>query len=259
MKKVLLGLSAVLLIVSSVIGMDVTDKTPHQMKHSSSSPVLSKMPKVEIRQRSNSLPAGSVILPEMDSRKLKFKKITTPDVFDKYKGVPEVESVKERLSEIADLDMKDPRRLLTLAGGIIKDYDERETLFGIMEDDISYIDTIIELIYERLLELGIWDVHFMASQFYTPCVSVSQTCAHSMTYDSESVSRKILSIAGQYIEAINWLRNDLERTRTAPSPIFTSIIDEIRHAKLPTTHYISWAIERALSNTTAQTTLIISQ
>ncbi len=86
------------------------------MERSNSAPELGKTTKNVARPRSNSLPI--TILPEMKSGELQFKEIMYPKVLDKYQGVPEVEAIKEKLLEIADLGMKDLHKLLSLKSSL---------------------------------------------------------------------------------------------------------------------------------------------
>ena len=214
------------------------------MEKSESAPELREIQKIEIRPRSNSLPIA--IIPAMKSEELSFKEIEYPKILDKYQGMREVEIIKERLLEIAKLGMRDPRKLCRLVGQIIANYDERDSLFVVIGDDISYIDAMISVIYERLLELGVWDAHFIASEFYTPCVEVSKIHASSMSYKGKYLSERILSIIGQYIEAVEWVKKDFLRSRSPFSDTFRSIIQEVKQGELPTKNYISWAVRKAL-------------
>jgi hypothetical protein len=111
-----------------------------------------------------------------------------------------------------------------------------------MGDDVDYIDAIADCIYERLLEKGIWDAHFVVSRFYGPS---SQASEELLIYNGKVLSREELVSVGRYIEAVNWIKNGFETRRTC-SPSFKSLVETVKHTPLPTTHYISWAIAKVL-------------
>lgn len=235
-KKLIFGMA----VFSGIIGLMYEDA--NAMKKSSSVPELSTTSETTIRPRSNSLPAGTMLLPYMEDNGLCFEAVTTPAVFDKYQGMRPVEIVKHRLLEIAKLGMKNPERLFSLTRELIKNYSEREDLIDIMGDDVDYIDAIADCIYERLLEKGIWGAHFVISRFYSPS---SQNSVGSLVYNGKVLSREELISVGRYIEAVNWIKNDFETKRPC-SPSFKSVIETVKHTSLPTTHYISWAIAKVL-------------
>lgn len=212
------------------------------MRQSSSAPNLSIPHEVTVRPRSNSLPAGTILLPCMEENGLRFEAVITPAVLDKYQDVRPVEIVKQRLLEIAKLGMKDPKRLFSLTRELIKNYSEREDLIDIMGDDVDYIDAIADCIYERLLEIGIWEAHFVVSQFYSPS---SQVNMGSLVYKGKNLSREELRSVGWYIEAVNWIKNNFETKRNC-LPTFKTVIEAVKRTPLPTTHYISWAIAKVL-------------
>lgn len=212
------------------------------MKRPSSAPDLRIPHEVIIRPRSNSLPAGTVLLPCMEENGLCFDAVITPAVLDKYQDVRPVEIVKQRLLEIAKLGMKDPKKLFSLTRDIIKNYSEREDLIDVMGDDVDYIDAIADCIYERLLERGIWEAHFVISQFYGHS---SQASVSSLVYNGKVLSREELKSVGRYIEAVNWIKSDFETKRTC-SPAFKTVIETVKRTPLLTTHYISWAIAKVL-------------
>ncbi|KAG4085594.1 hypothetical protein H8356DRAFT_1335296 [Neocallimastix lanati (nom. inval.)] len=145
-----------------------------------------------ILQKSNSLPAGTVLSLYMEENGLCFEAVLTPAVLDKYQGMKPVETIKQRLFEIAKLGMKDPERTFSL-------------------NDVDYIDAITDCMYERLLEKGIWDAHFINSRFYSPS---SQTSAGSLVYNGKVLSKEELISVGRYIEAVNWIKNDFQTKRT---------------------------------------------
>lgn len=115
-----------------------------------------------------------------------------------------------------------------------------------MEDDLYYIDNMIDCINARLLELGIWDAHFVASSFYNPNPSFIQSIMYKNKSLSNLSSEELASI-GRYIEAVKYIRNNYEETRTS-SPTFETIINKVKQEPLPTTHYISWAIEKVFQS-----------
>lgn len=78
-----------------------------------------------ILQKSNSLPAGTVLSLYMEENGLCFEAVLTPAVLDKYQGMKPVETIKQRLFEIAKLGMKDPERTFSLSRELIKNYSER--------------------------------------------------------------------------------------------------------------------------------------
>lgn len=230
------------LVLGCCLALVLSDGECWGMQKSGSATELRKVSKVENRPRSNTLPAGTVLLPYMEENGLCFKAIVTPAVFDKYQDMKPVEIVKQRLLEIAELGMKNPERVFSLTRGLIKNYSEREDLIDIMGDDVDYIDAITDCIYERLLEKGVWDANFVTSRFYSP---LSQASVDSLVYNGKVLSREELISAGRYIEAVNWIKNDFEKKRTC-SPSFKSVVDTVKRTPLPTTHYISWAIAKVL-------------
>lgn len=219
------------------------------MQKSESAPELGKPQKIEVRPRSNSFP--SAILSEMKSGELQFKEIEYPKILDKYKGVPEVENIKERLLEIAKLGMKDPKKLFELAAQLTGEDGEREDIYGVLGNEIFSIDSLRDMILERVVEAGCYEaISCLSAQFCSLDPSIRAQCAGFIKYDGHNVSPKLLYVAGQYLDQLYGYKK-YPRLYGDPNSILYKIRSKISQNELPKEKYLSWALRNASNDTAA--------
>ncbi len=233
MKKVLLGLSAVLLIVSSTMGME----------RASSDPVLSRTSKGEVRPRSKSLPAP--LLPKMDSGKVMIKEVFIPKWIassTEQSGV--IKYLKDCSERMAQVGMKDTKELRELTTKLTGNSDIRAQIFELVgEDALSSLGAIQDSVYMRLLENGELDTYWAGGgSFVGP---EAEKCAKMIYYDGRPISTEVCLVAGLYISALCFVLNGHAAKRSQP---LQGVIEKVASEKRPVTHYLLWAIEKAIAD-----------
>jgi hypothetical protein len=258
MKKIFLGLSSALFVMTSAMGMKSHDGSSH-----SDSPLVSDVTieKVQLQSRSNPTKSESVVvLPESKSGKLIFKKMHEPACIAESKSVSEVEVIKQRLRAIQNVAIKNSQELLPLSRQLISDEEERESLSSVIGiEGIISLDDLCISINERLLELGVLDPFIIASSmFCSSDAAVVKRCAERITYDGRAISEHLLYVAGLYICAIAWNEKGWIGTMDA-SPIMSRVLSRVRPLELPKDHYISWGIEKAFSDPETQKMVVFQR
>lgn len=245
MKKMLLGLSSVLLIVSSVMGMKSTDETPHKMKHSSSSPVLSKTPKIEVRPRSKSLPAK--LLPSSTSQDLIFKEVTMPQCLCDHDENDAVRLVMAEFQKIQGTHPNQFGELLVSLSSLMEDIFIRENLIEVIGDKIECLDHVLSCLRERLIEQSVGSPETVI-ELLCGISSEEEAARESILYKGTPVSAEVFSLVKLYISALCTFTSQ-DGSVEETSPILGSIMKELRTKTIPTKFYFSWAIEHAIKNT----------
>ncbi|MDR1208078.1 MAG: hypothetical protein LBJ89_01865 [Holosporales bacterium] len=188
-----------------------------------------------------------VVLPKLsvpsEYGELTFKEIKMPECLNKYND-SSVKRVQQRLRSVKTINSADHNAIRSLAYGLAgKDCLEEEYLAEILEEsDLSSIHFIRDCIFIRLLESGSWaDYGWSCTAFYSPYPEVTIAHADSMLHDGESVSRRILYVAGTYINTLG-----LHKKGIGPSnSYYERIVKEFLKRPLPSNNYVSWALHMA--------------
>lgn len=185
-----------------------------------------------------------VILPEMTSGKLYFKEIPYPDVLDKYRGSQIVKIIQERFQKIANLGLTNPQRIFELANEVIKDDSEQEWLMDEVGcANAQRINDTVSLVYVRLLELGVINASFVVSEFYSQNKENVRRHLSSMEYNGRPITEQTLCMAGLHIKALASIKTGLPEEVPDFFEEYCSV-EQLAQEELPSTNYISWAIER---------------
>lgn len=206
------------------------------------------------------------IVPGMRSKNLYFKPINYPEIWDQYKGVymSELYIIDDYMLEIANTGTDDPLKLYyilrELSEGMDMDVYYSETNFTYRNDPLNIIKYMI---YARVLELGVWEAHFVTVGLISHYKYTLEHHANCLIYNESPIPLQMLPIACLYIEMLNAIKNNhVEnylncnpsiRNMYADHPqLVSAMVDEIKNEPLPTTNYFSWAFEKASCNIEAQ-------
>jgi len=217
------------------------------MGRSNSVPKLDKSTKIAARSRSKSLPfKNTEILPKMQQGKITFEKVVTPSCLENEDKL--LDNLKLRLNQISDIGMAHPKELFELVTQLTGDVGEREDIYGVIGSGIFDVDSLCNMILERLVELGCSDaMSWLSSLFCSPFIEVRERCASALKYDGHEVSPKEMYVAGQYLDQLHGCKQR-PLLFGDPHSILYKVRAKILQDKLPEGNYLSWALEKALQD-----------
>lgn len=204
------------------------------------------------------------ILPCMRSEKLYFKPIIYPEKWDQYKESYQMYIANCYLLHIANAGTDDPKQLFNLIGALFKSVDWDSYCD---ETDQYYVDKSFDIIqclmYARVLELGVWDAHFVTLGFVGIFKSSLEPLADLLLYNENPVPVQMLVIAALYIDLLWSIKNSEGKDSLEYFPnskdichkypqMVSNIVTEIKSEPLPITNYVSWVFEKASHNLEAQ-------
>lgn len=266
MKKMFLGLSSALLIVSSVMGMHHDGESQHGQHTNGVHPnvgrkransllvtkheqQLSGDRKERFGEIAHSFPSGTQILSQIQVGKITFEKVVTPSCLENTDEL--LTKLKLRLEKIRAIGMEDPKELFELIAQLTGDDGEREDIYGVVDSEIFDIDSLRDMILERLVESGCSDaISWLSAQFCSPYHEIRARCAGFLKYDGCDVSAKVLYVAGQYLDQLYGCKKHPSLFGNSHSILY-KIRSKILQDKLPEEHFLSWALQKALTDAEA--------
>lgn len=218
-----------------------------------------------------SLSGGMEILPGLRSEKLYFKPIIYKYEWENYNRLSQMKILNKYLLKMANAGIEDPNKLYNLMINLSNKIDYEllcDEIYHYNPKDAKYFTRVLDcLIYSRVLELGIWDAHFVTLGFVCHYKSSLETLSNCLMYNGNTVQPRVIAISGLYLDLLYSLKEcdgkeffpNSERICLYEFPqMISEMMEEIKDEPLPTTNYVSWAFEKAFNNHRAQEQWILN-